>query len=58
MRDKVMEDLNGINTKIITEIAKYLSSVGKAIPWNYPLSEKHFITIHAVIYADGLKQAE
>jgi hypothetical protein len=32
MRDKVMEDLNGINTKIITEIAKYLSSVGKAIP--------------------------
>ena len=53
-----MEDLNGINTKIITEIAKYLSSVGKAIPWNYPLSEKHFITIHAVIYADGLKQAE
>jgi citrate (Re)-synthase len=51
-------DLCGIDTTIITEMAKYLSSIGMAIPENYPFVGKHFNTTRAGIHAGGLRQAE
>jgi isopropylmalate/homocitrate/citramalate synthase len=51
-------DLCGIDTTIITELAKYLSSIGLAIPENYPFVGKHFNTTRAGIHAGGLRQDE
>jgi citrate (Re)-synthase len=50
--------LCGIDTTIITELAKYLSSIGMAIPDNYPFVGKHFNTTRAGIHAGGLRQDE
>jgi len=51
-------DLCGIDTLLITEIAKYMSSIGMLIPDNYPFVGKHFNTTRAGIHAGGLRQAE
>jgi isopropylmalate/homocitrate/citramalate synthase len=51
-------DLCGIDTTVITEMAKYLSSIGMAIPENYPFVGKHFNTTRAGIHAGGLRQDE
>jgi citrate (Re)-synthase len=51
-------DLCGIDTTMITEMAKYLSSIGMSIPENYPFVGKHFNTTRAGIHAGGLRQAE
>jgi citrate (Re)-synthase len=51
-------DMCGIDTTIITEIAKYLTSIGMPIPENYPFVGKHFNTTRAGIHAGGLRQDE
>jgi len=51
-------DLCGIDTQMITEIAKYMSSIGMVIPDNYPFVGKHFTTTRAGIHAGGLRQDE
>ncbi len=51
-------DLCGIDTKVITELANYLTSTGMSIPDNYPFAGKHFSTTRAGIHAGGLRQAE
>jgi isopropylmalate/homocitrate/citramalate synthase len=51
-------DLNGINTAVITEMARYMASIGTQIPDNYPFVGKHFNTTRAGIHADGLRRDE
>jgi citrate (Re)-synthase len=51
-------DLCGIDTSMITEIAKYMTSIGMSIPENYPFVGKHFNTTRAGIHAGGLRSAE
>jgi citrate (Re)-synthase len=51
-------DMCGIDTTIITEIARYLTSIGMPIPENYPFVGKHFNTTRAGIHAGGLRQDE
>ncbi len=51
-------DLSGIDTTMITEMARYLASIGMVIPDNYPFVGKHFNTTRAGIHAGGLRQAE
>jgi isopropylmalate/homocitrate/citramalate synthase len=51
-------DLCGIDTTIITEMAKYMTSIGMSIPENYPFAGKHFNTTRAGIHAGGLRQSE
>jgi isopropylmalate/homocitrate/citramalate synthase len=50
--------LNGIDTTMITELARYMSSIGMPIPDNYPFVGKHFNTTRAGIHAGGLRQNE
>jgi len=52
------EDLCGIRTELITEIANYMRSIDFPIPDNYPLVGKHFNTTRAGIHAGGLRQDE
>jgi len=52
------QDLCGIDTTVITELAGYLTSISMAIPDNYPFVGKHFNTTRAGIHAGGLRQAE
>jgi isopropylmalate/homocitrate/citramalate synthase len=52
------QDLCGIDTTVITELAEYLASIGMAIPDNYPFVGKHFNTTRAGIHAGGLRAAE
>ena len=51
-------DLCGIDTKMITEMARYMQGVGLPIPDNYPLAGKHFNTTRAGIHAGGLRRDE
>jgi isopropylmalate/homocitrate/citramalate synthase len=51
-------DLCGIDTTMITEMAKYMTSIGMSIPENYPFAGKHFNTTRAGIHAGGLRQSE
>lgn len=51
-------DLCGIRTEVITELAEYMQSIGRAIPDHYPLVGKHFNTTRAGIHAGGLRQDE
>jgi len=52
------EELCGIRTELITEIADYMRSIDFPIPDNYPLVGKHFNTTRAGIHAGGLRQDE
>jgi isopropylmalate/homocitrate/citramalate synthase len=52
------EDLCGIRTEVITEIADYMRSIHFPIPDNYPLVGRHFNTTRAGIHAGGLRQDE
>ncbi|NQU51707.1 MAG: hypothetical protein HQ522_04120, partial [Bacteroidetes bacterium] len=52
------EDLCGINTEVITELAEYMFSIGMPIPDNYPFVGKYFNTTRAGIHAGGLRKAE
>lgn len=51
-------DMCGIDTTLITELARYMESIGMAIPDNYPFVGKHFNTTRAGIHAGGLRQDE
>ncbi len=51
-------DLCGIETRMITEIARYMQSIGFEIPENYPFAGKHFNTTRAGIHAGGLRREE
>ncbi len=51
-------DMCGIDTTVITELARYLQSIGMAIPDNYPFVGKAFNTTRAGIHAGGLRQDE
>jgi isopropylmalate/homocitrate/citramalate synthase len=48
----------GIDTKVITELADYMRSIGLPIPDNYPFAGRAFNTTSAGIHADGLRQDE
>jgi isopropylmalate/homocitrate/citramalate synthase len=50
--------LNGIDTTMITELARYMASIGMPISDNYPFVGKHFNTTRAGIHAGGLRQNE
>jgi isopropylmalate/homocitrate/citramalate synthase len=50
--------LCGIRTRMITEIARYMLSIGLPIPDNYPFAGKHFNTTRAGIHAGGLRRDE
>ncbi|HJN07262.1 MAG TPA: hypothetical protein QF564_01115 [Pirellulaceae bacterium] len=52
------EDLCGIRSELITEIANYMRSINFPIPDNYPFVGKHFNTTRAGIHAGGLRQDE
>jgi isopropylmalate/homocitrate/citramalate synthase len=52
------QNLNGINTTMITKLAEYMDSIGVQIPDNYPFVGKHFNTTRAGIHAGGLRQDE
>jgi isopropylmalate/homocitrate/citramalate synthase len=52
------ENMSGIDTTVITEIAEYMKSIGMPIPDNYPFVGKHFNTTRAGIHAGGLRQDE
>ena len=54
----LMDDLCGIDTGAITELADYMRSFGVEIPDNYPFVGKHFNTTRAGIHAGGLRQNE
>ena len=54
----IKDDLCGINTEVITELADYMRSIGLPIPENYPLVGKAFNTTRAGIHAGGLRQDE
>ena len=50
-------DLNGIDTRVITEIARYMrDEVGYHVPASYPFVGSHFNTTLAGIHADGLSK--
>ena len=51
-------DLCGIQPEVITELARYMRSIGFPIPDNYPFVGKHFNTTRAGIHAGGLRQDE
>jgi isopropylmalate/homocitrate/citramalate synthase len=51
-------DLCGIETTVITEIARYMRGIGFPIPDNYPFVGKHFNTTRAGIHAGGLRRDE
>jgi citrate (Re)-synthase len=52
------DDMCGIDTTAITELAEYMKSIGLPIPENYPFVGKHFNTTRAGIHAGGLRQDE
>ena len=52
------EDLCGIQTELITEMAEYMRSIGFPIAENYPLVGKYFNTTRAGIHAGGLRSDE
>ena len=52
------QDLCGIDTTVITELAEYLASAGMPIPDNYPFAGKAFNTTRAGIHAGGLRRDE
>ncbi|MBC8873568.1 MAG: 2-isopropylmalate synthase [Planctomycetes bacterium] len=52
------QDMCGIQTEVITEIADYMRSIKLPIPDNYPFVGKHFNTTRAGIHAGGLRQDE
>jgi len=52
------QDMCGIQTEMITEIADYMRSIRLPIPDNYPFVGKHFNTTRAGIHAGGLRQDE
>ena len=52
------QDLCGIQTEIITELAEYMRSIGLPIAENYPLVGKRFNTTSAGIHAGGLRSDE
>jgi len=54
----IKNDLNGIDTTMITRLAEYMESIGMTIPENYPFVGKHFNTTRAGIHAGGLRQTE
>ncbi|MEM3584467.1 MAG: hypothetical protein QW193_04190, partial [Nitrososphaerales archaeon] len=45
---------NGMNTKIISEIADFYESIGYKIPPYYPLIGKNFTVTRAGVHADGI----
>lgn len=51
-------DLCGIETRMITEIVRYMKGTGFPIPDNYPFAGKHFNTTRAGIHAGGLRRDE
>ena len=51
-------DLCGIDTMAITELADYMRSIGLPIPDNYPFAGRAFNTTRAGIHAGGLRQDE
>jgi len=51
-------DLCRIETRMITEIARYMRSIGFPIPDNYPFVGRHFNTTRAGIHAGGLRRDE
>jgi isopropylmalate/homocitrate/citramalate synthase len=51
-------ELCGIQTRMITEIARYVQSIGFPIPDNYPFVGRHFNTTRAGIHAGGLRRDE
>ncbi|MFW6265055.1 MAG: cache domain-containing protein [Bacillota bacterium] len=58
LKNKSAEEL-GINTKVITEIARYYRNViGDSIPTNYPFVGEHFNSTRAGIHADGVIKNE
>ena len=54
----IKNDLNGIDTTMITRLSEYMESIGMIIPENYPFVGKHFNTTRAGIHAGGLRQTE
>jgi len=50
--------LCGIETRMITEIARYMESIGFPIPDNYPFVGRNFNTTRAGIHAGGLRRDE
>ncbi|MBD3393627.1 MAG: 2-isopropylmalate synthase [Chitinivibrionales bacterium] len=54
----LMGDTRGIETRVITELAEYMRSIGLPIPGNYPFVGKAFNTTRAGIHAGGLRQDE
>jgi len=51
-------DLCGIETGMITELARYMKEIGLPISDNYPFVGKHFNTTRAGIHAGGLRRDE
>jgi len=51
-------DLCGINTRVITDIARYMQRIKFPIPENYPFVGRHFNTTRAGIHAGGLRRDE
>lgn len=51
-------DMCGIETRVITEIADYMASIGVSIADNYPFVGRHFNTTRAGIHAGGLRRDE
>ncbi|MCP8315650.1 MAG: hypothetical protein H3Z51_02145 [archaeon] len=50
---------NGMDTKVISEIADFYESIGSEIPSYYPLIGKNFTITRAGVHADGiLKDSE
>ena len=51
--------LNGVNTKVITEAARYFEKeIGASLPSNYPFAGRDFNTTRAGIHAGGLNRDE
>ena len=48
----------GMDLKQITEMARYMESIGVEIPDNYPFVGRNFNTTRAGIHADGLRRDE
>ena len=51
-------DLCGIETRVITEIARYMQTIGFPIPDNYPFAGNNFNVTRAGIHAGGLRRDE
>jgi len=51
-------DRAGIDTAAITDLARYMESIGLPIPDNYPFVGRAFNTTRAGIHAGGLRQDE